>query len=101
MQRIGKRWIELRTEAEQTGRIGRGQFEHPRKSGSSDKQMRTIRGLRINRVAGFGGIFQRLQDMSGIVIAGGVHIVAKKQRCRACKQFLYRICGTAHGDLTT
>src|SRR5258705_4146323 len=63
--------------------------------------MGTIRGLRINPVAGFRGIFQRLQDMSGTVIAGGVRSVAKKQRCGACKQFLYRIFGTAHGDLTT
>jgi hypothetical protein len=39
--------------------------------------------------------------MDGIVIASGVHFVAKKQRCRACKQFLHRIFGTAHGDLTT
>ena len=101
MQGIGKRRIELRAKAEQAGRIGRGQFEHPRKSGSSDKQMGAIRGLRIIPVAGFRGIFQRLQDMSGIVVAGGVHFVANKQRCRARKQFLHRIFGTAHGDLTT
>ena len=63
--------------------------------------MSAIRGLRINPVAGFRVIFQRLQDTSGIVIAGGVHFVAKKQRCRASKQFLHRIFGTAHGDLTT
>ena len=101
MQGIGKRGIELRAKAEQAGRIGRGQFKHPRKSGSGDQQMRAIRDLRINPVVGFPGIFQRLQDKSGIVIAGGVHVVAKKQRCRARKQFLHRIFGAAHGDLTT
>ena len=63
--------------------------------------MRVIRGLRIIPVAGFRCIFQRLQNFAGIVIAGGFHFVAKKQRCRACKQFLYRIFGAAHGDLTT
>ncbi|WP_334411698.1 hypothetical protein [Bradyrhizobium sp. AZCC 1721] len=101
MQGIGKRWIELCAKADQAWRIGRGQFEHARKSGSSDQQMRAIRELRINPVAGFFGIFQRLKDESGIVIAGCVHIVAKKQRCSAREQFLHRIFGTAHGDLTT
>ena len=50
MQGVGKRGIELRAKAEQAGRIGRRQFEHPRKSGSSDQQMRAIRDLRINPV---------------------------------------------------
>jgi hypothetical protein len=63
--------------------------------------MSAIRNLRISPGAEFTGIFQRLQDKSGIVIAGGVHVVAKKQRCRPCKQFLHRIFGAAHGDLTT
>ncbi|WP_213289104.1 hypothetical protein [Bradyrhizobium sp. sGM-13] len=101
MQGIGKRWIELRAKADQAGRSGRGQFEHARKSGSSDQQMSAIRELRINPVAGFFGIFQRLKDESGIAIAGRIHIVAKKQRCSTRKQFLHRLFGTAHGDLTT
>ena len=40
--------------------------------------MDAIRGLRIIPVAGFRGIFQRLQNSSGIAIAGDFRFVAKK-----------------------
>ena len=52
MQGIGKNRIKLRAEADQTRRVGRGQFERARKSRGSHQQASTVHNLGSARRCG-------------------------------------------------